>query len=144
MKPEFKIVLPLIAAALSFLLSACAGLQQQVEIGAGETGKIIEMEAASFTFTPNNIKAYQGETITIRITNSSDADHDFTLKDPAGAILQGISLPARQTAMIKVVLADAGVYTFYCDKPFHSLLGMKGQIESIKRQKSPAPLNQTL
>ena len=52
------------------------------------------MEASSFKFTPNNIKANQGDEITINITNISDAGHDFTIKDPQGQIIKHVDLPS--------------------------------------------------
>ena len=118
---------------LLFILSACAGLQQQVTAGSVQGERTITMEASSFKFTPNNIKANQGDEITIKITNISDAGHDFTIKDPQGQIIQSVDLPSKQTVGIRIKLSEAGEYDFYCDKPLHSSFGMKGQIEVVKK-----------
>ena len=118
---------------LLFILSACAGLQQQVTAGSVEGEKTITMEASSFKFTPNNIKANQGDEITINITNISDAGHDFTIKDPQGQIIKRMDLPSKQSVKITIKLSEAGEYDFYCDKPFHSSFGMKGQIEVVNK-----------
>jgi len=38
-----------------------------------------------------------------------------------------------KTAEIRITLSEAGEYNFYCDKPFHSSFGMKGQIEVVHK-----------
>jgi plastocyanin len=116
-----------------FILSACAGLQQQMTVSSVEGVKTITIEADSFKFTPNNIKASQEDEIAITITNISDAGHDFTIKDPHGKIIKNVDLPSKQTVEIRITLSEAGEYDFYCDKPFHSSFGMKGQIEVVKK-----------
>ena len=123
----------MICLGLLLVLSACAGLQQQVPVGSVEGAKTITMEADSFKFTPNNIKASQGDELTIKITNVADAGHDFTIKDPKGQIIKSVDLPSMQSVEIRINLSEAGQYDFYCDKPFHSLFGMKGQIEVVKK-----------
>jgi len=123
----------MICLGLLFVLSACAGLQQQVPVGSVEGAKTITIEADSFKFTPNNIKASQGDELTIKITNVSNAGHDFTIKDPQGQVIKSMDLPSKQTVEIKITLSEAGEYDFYCDKPFHSSFGMKGQIEVVKK-----------
>jgi len=123
----------MICLGILFILSACAGLQQQVAVSSVQGEKSITMEASSFKFTPNNIKATQGDEITIQITNVSDAGHDFTIKDPQGQIIKSVDLPSKQKVEIRVTLSEAGEYDFYCDKPFHSSFGMKGQIEAVKK-----------
>jgi plastocyanin len=123
----------MICLGLLLVLSACAGLQQQVPVGSVEGAKTITMEADSFKFTPNNIKASQGDELTIKITNVADTGHDFTIKDPQRQVIKSMDLPSKQTVEIKITLSEAGEYDFYCDKPFHSLFGMKGQIEVVKK-----------
>ncbi len=123
----------MICLGLVFILSACAGLQQQMMVGSAGGEKTITMEASSFKFMPNNMKAHQGDEILIKITNVSDVGHDFTIKNPRGEVIKSVDLPSKQTVEVKINLADAGEYTFYCDKPFHSSFGMKGQIEAVKK-----------
>ncbi|HMK43476.1 MAG TPA: cupredoxin domain-containing protein [Dissulfurispiraceae bacterium] len=116
-----------------FALTACAGLQQQVTVGTAEGEKKIAIQADSFKFTPNNIRAYQGEEISITITNISNAGHNFTINDPKGQLVKSVELPSKQTAEIKITVTDAGEYLFYCDKPLHSSFGMKGRIEAVRK-----------
>jgi len=123
----------MICLGLIFILSACAGLQQQVTVGSAEGEKTITIEADSFKFTPNNIKAAQGDEITIRVTNISDAGHNFTINDPHGQTIRSVDLPPKQAVEIRITLPEAGEYEFYCDKPLHSSFGMKGHIEAVKK-----------
>ena len=132
MQTKFK-PLSIICIGLLLILSACAGLQQQVTVGSVEGRKMVTLEADSFKFTPNNIKANQGDEIVIKIVSTSDAGHNFTIKDPRGQIIKTLDLPSKQTVEIKIDLSEPGEYTFYCDKPLHSSFGMKGQIEVVKK-----------
>lgn len=116
-----------------FLISACGGLQKQVTVSPEEGRKVIAIEASSFKFVPNNIKATQGDEILIKVTNISDSTHNFTLNNPQGLTIKSVDLPAGQTVEISTALSEAGQYEFYCDKPLHPSLGMKGQIEAAKK-----------
>ena len=132
MNTEYKRLLE-ICLGILFVLSACAGLQHQVAVSSVGGEKVITMEASSFKFTPNNIKAYQGDAVVIKIANISDAGHDFTIKDPQGQIVQSVDLPSKKTVEVRVTLSEPGEYSFYCDKPLHSSFGMKGQIEVLNK-----------
>lgn len=114
---------------MAFLLFSCAGRQPQVDVG-GQGEKAITINANSFSFEPNNIKAKQGDTIVLNITNTSKSAHNFTIKDPGGKILQSVDLPPRQTVPVTVNLTENGKYDFYCNKPFHPTMGMKGSIQA--------------
>ncbi|HMK60060.1 MAG TPA: cupredoxin domain-containing protein [Dissulfurispiraceae bacterium] len=127
----FKLTALYIGAIL--VLASCGGLQQQVTTGGGGGEKSIAMEADSFKFTPNNIKAYEGDVLVLSINNVSGSTHNFAIKDPDGQILQSVDLPAKQIVEIRIKLLKPGEYLFYCDKPMHSPLGMKGRIETLKK-----------
>lgn len=119
----------LIAGITVILLTAvaCATQQQQVTIGRqGE--KAIAIKADNFKFEPNNLKAAKGDEIIFRIENVSGAEHDFTVKDPLGNKIKSVDLPSKKTTTVKVEFPKTGTYEFYCDKPLHSSLGMKGRI----------------
>lgn len=89
------------------------------------------MKASDFKFGPNNIKAFKGDAIVLRVENTSGTGHNFTVKYPQGAHCKArhCLLPSKETVEIRVALAETGIYEFYCDKPFHSGFGMKGRIE---------------
>jgi uncharacterized cupredoxin-like copper-binding protein len=123
----------LVSLCIFLLLAACVGLQPQVAVSPEKGEKELALKADSFKFEPNNIKAYQGDIIVLKIENVSCATHNFTIEDPRENIIQSVDLPSYKTVEIKVTISEAGTYNFYCNKPFHKLFGMKGQIEVFKR-----------
>jgi plastocyanin len=107
---------------------ACAGPQQKPTVlEPGE--QTLALKVDSFSFEPDSIKARPGTLLTIQARNVSGMEHNLTIKSPQGKILVNVNIPAKGTAEAKVNLGEPGIYPFYCDKPFHSLMGMKGQIE---------------
>jgi uncharacterized cupredoxin-like copper-binding protein len=120
-------------AAMVLLVAGCASLQPQVALSEKDSEKVVEMKAESFKFEPNNIKAFEGNTIIFHIENGSVLAHNFTITNPQRQILQSVTLQAGKTTEIKVTFAEPGVYEFYCDKPLHSSFGMKGQVEVVKK-----------
>jgi uncharacterized cupredoxin-like copper-binding protein len=123
----------IISAFILLALAACAGVQQQVAVSPGTGEKVIGMTADNFKFIPNNIKAARGDVLVIKIENISKSEHNFTIKNPQGNILQDGDIPPGKTAEFRVPLPEAGEYDFYCDEPFHTLFGMKGQIEVTEK-----------
>jgi uncharacterized cupredoxin-like copper-binding protein len=119
-------------AAIGILLTTpgCSHVQAPVKPTVAEGGKqVVEMKASSFSFDPNNIEAKQGETLTIKVRNVSSSAHNLTIKDPKGKIVQSVDLPPNETVTMAVELPEAGTYEFYCNKPLHTTLGMKGEIQ---------------
>ncbi len=116
-----------------FLFASCAGLQQEVTVSPGEGEKILAVKASSFKFEPNNIKAYTGDVILLRIENVSGSSHNFTINNPQGQLIQSSDLPAGKVTDVRVTLPEKGIYDFYCNKSFHSAFGMKGRIEAVDR-----------
>jgi plastocyanin len=108
---------------------SCAGRQPQVEAMAEHGEKTIDIQASSYKFEPNNIKVNQGDTIVIHMTNISDKEHNFTLKDPEGKILKSVDLHPNTPEHLTLSFPEKGIYNFYCDKSFHPTMGMKGRIE---------------
>jgi plastocyanin len=86
-------------------------------------------KAESFKFEPNDIKAHRGDILTIKVENGAGIEHNLTIKTPQDNTLMSVDIPAKGTVSVKVSLAETKTYHFYCDKPLHSTLGMKGQIE---------------
>ena len=115
------------ATTVLFMLG-CASRQPQVGAEVVQGEKTIEMKASSFNYEPNNIKASQGDTIVLNITNISSNKHNFTIKDPSGQVLQSVDLLPDKTEHIKITFSEKGTYTFYCNKPLHSTMGMTGSI----------------
>ena len=125
-------------AVMVILLAGCASLQPQVVLSEKEGEKVVELKAESFKFGPNNIKAFEGDTLLFRIENSSDSAHNFTIMNPQQQAINSVALPAKKTVEIKVSFAGPGIYEFYCDKPLHSSFGMKGQVEVVKKVIGPS------
>ena len=118
------------AVALLLLLSGCAGRKQVVNVSAPPGQKVnVEMKASNFAFDPAVIIAQKGDTLVLNITDVSGEAHNITVKDPSGKIIKNEDIPGHQTITMEIPLPTAGVYPFYCDKPFHATLGMKGRIE---------------
>ncbi len=109
-------------------LAGCAGVQQKPAIlEPGERTLVMKVE--SFKFEPNYIKARQGTTLEITLQNVASVEHNLTIKTPEGNKLVDKNIPAGGTASVKVELGKPGIYEFYCDRAFHSSMGMKGRIE---------------
>jgi len=125
-------------AVMVLLLAGCVSLQPQVALSEKESEKVVELKAESFKFGPNNIRAFEGDTILFRIENSSDSAHNFTITNPQHQILKSVALPAKKSVDINVSFGEPGVYEFYCDKPLHSSFGMKGQVEVVKKVTGPS------
>ena len=123
-----------VCIGLLLMSMACAGQQPLVTLGPAKGEVTLDMKANDFKFEPNNIKVFKGDVIVFRVENTSGTNHNFTLKDAQGRLLQSTALPSKETVEIRVALAEAGIYEFYCDKPFHSGFGMKGRIEVSESQ----------
>lgn len=110
-----------------FLLAACAttpGKPAEVE----EEALTIKME--NFRFEPDTVRARKGESMTLRLVNTAGFGHNMTILTPSGQRLVSIDVPARESASLKITLSEAGTYPFYCNRTFHSFLGMNGRIEA--------------
>ena len=111
------------------LLGGCAQQPSTLRVPEKEGKKIVNMTASNFKFEPNVIKASPGDVLVLEIENISGTDHNFTIKNPQEDVLGRIDLPEKSTRQLTIQLPGSGIYPFYCDKPFHSTLGMEGRIE---------------
>jgi plastocyanin len=123
-----------VVSILSFLFAACAGLQRQVTVDHATHPRTVTMKASNFKFEPNNILTYRGDTINFKVENVSDSEHNFTIADPAGDVLQSVDIPAEKTVDISVTFSEAGIYHFHCDEFMHSFFGMRGLVEVTERK----------
>ena len=126
---RISLLVRIAASLMGFvLIASCATVQQKPTVlQPGE--KTLVMKVDSFKFEPNDIKARQGDVLTINVENAASMEHNLTIKTPKGDALVSVDIPAKSAVSIKVNLAETGTYHFYCDKPIHSTLGMKGEIE---------------
>ena len=88
---------------------------------------LITIEAGNYKFMPNEIRVARPGTLVLEIKNISGSEHNFTLKNPRGEVLKNLNIRSKDTAISNVDL-EPGTYQFYCNKRFHTKLGMKGQI----------------
>jgi uncharacterized cupredoxin-like copper-binding protein len=72
-------------------------------------------------------------TLPLHIKNVSSMEHNFTLKNPEGEIIKSVNLPEGETVTVEIDLPRPGTYPFYCDRPFHASLGMKGVVKVVGR-----------
>ena len=108
----------------------CAGLGKPVTAASSGQGKqVVDLKARSFEFNPNNILVPNPGSLTMVVENVSDTEHNITIRNPDGQTLKSVSLPPGIKTFITVDLPIAGTYIFFCDKPLHESLGMKGQIQ---------------
>jgi len=120
---------------LTVLFSACAGLQTQVTVDhSRKKVRTVSMKASNFNFEPNNILTYRGDTIKFEVENIGSSEHNFTIADPTGNVLQSVDIPAGKTVNIAVNFSETGIYHFHCDEFLHSFFGMKGQIEVAEKK----------
>jgi plastocyanin len=108
----------------------CASLGAPVTVKrTAEGNNVIHLKASSFEFEPNNVKIPKPGPLTVIVENISGTEHNFTIKNPEGQVLESFVLPPKKTISETLDLTDFGKYEFYCDKLFHATLGMKGQIQ---------------
>jgi len=110
------------------LCAACGGPGRLVELGPTQTR--VPVTASSFSFDPSQIVARAGTTVVLEVHNASGFDHNITVEDPEGRVLQSKDLIPGATVQVQVPLTREGVYPFYCNKPLHPTLGMRGRIEA--------------
>jgi plastocyanin len=91
-------------------------------------GQEVRMRASDFRFEPSMIQVYRLGNLLIHVHNASSNEHNITIKDPQGAIVAHADLPPEETVTLEVELKAPGTYRFFCDKPFHPTLGMRGEI----------------
>ena len=131
-----KNVLKSLVAVSVFMafLSACAGLQKQVIVDHAEKERTVVIKADNFKFEPNNILTYRGDRIKFKVENVSNTEHNFTIDDPDGNVLQSVDVLPGKTIYITVTFSRTGIYHFRCDEFLHSFLGMKGRVEVAERE----------
>ncbi len=116
----------LLALGLAFSVSASATGQ-----GVVQEPKAINKADVSISdhkFAPDYFQTSPGSTILFHLTNTTDTDHNFTIKDPDGKTIKDIDILPGKTADVGVSFSRAGTYEFYCNKDLHRQMGMKGKV----------------
>ncbi|WP_160146371.1 cupredoxin domain-containing protein [Dictyobacter aurantiacus] len=76
-----------------------------------------------YTFSPDHLTVYQGDTVNLTIVNPEDDGHTFTLKD----FNVNLALSPQATTRGNFVANKVGTFTFYCDMAPHMPF-MSGQL----------------
>jgi plastocyanin len=109
-------------------IAGCAGRTVKTAAPMSSGGSMIAIEARGFKFSPNEIRVEKPGLLAIEMKNVSGSVQNFTLKDPRGNVLKNRDISPGGAVIVNVELHDPGVYQFYCNKYFHSAMGMKGRI----------------
>ena len=89
----------------------------------------------SHGYNPNPIVLSAGKAVTLNFVNGAGKPHDFTAnrffrasRIVSGSVPQGkIDLRPGQSRSVTLI-PTAGRYKVHCGKPFHKMLGMRGDI----------------
>ncbi len=113
------------SVALAMVLAGCATAPRTVQV---EPGGMLQVQAGDFFFDPDRIDLSSPGTLTLEVHNGARIQHNITVRDPQGAMVDSVNLPPGQTVRVSLALPVAGTYKMFCNKPFHATLGMRGQI----------------
>ena len=121
-----KLLACMAGAVLLALSAGCATKTTSFAVPGGPGEQVVAIEASSFAFSPNRITAPAGSQLLLTVTNRAGMDHNLTLVDAADNHLLDLDLPVGATVSANIRIEQQGEYRFYCNKPLHSTLGMKG------------------
>ena len=110
-----------------------------------DADRVIEIRTTNeLVYEPSDISVEAGETVTFRLTNEGNLDHDFTLGDQETqdeheaemAEMSGMShaepnvilVPAGETAELTWKFGESGMVLIGCHQPGHYAGGMTGQV----------------
>jgi uncharacterized cupredoxin-like copper-binding protein len=107
-------------------LFACA-LALAVPASAQTAPRIVEVQLASFSFTPSNIHLRGGEPVVLRLINGGRGGHNFSAPEffaasqPAGANVRSgaIEVPSNGTVEVRLV-PQRGSYALRCTHTLHT------------------------
>ena len=93
----------------------------------------IDIELRNFLFNPNHIAVLQNQSpLTLRLTNTADISHNFTLENNPKNILLSVDLSSKESDTVSIKTLHPGNYTFYCNKFLHRSGGMEGMLMVIE------------
>ena len=110
-----------------------------------DADRVIEIRTTSeLVYEPSDISVAAGETVTFRLINEGNLDHDFTLGDQATqdeheaemAEMSGMNhsepnvilVPAGEIAELTWKFGESGMVLIGCHQPGHYAGGMTGQV----------------
>jgi len=100
---------------------------------------VINIQLSEYKFAPMQLTLEHGQAYVLHLTNTGGKSHDLSAKaffqtvalapGSAAKIKDGdVDLDEGESADIALTPQKPGSYEMHCTHPFHSMLGMKGQI----------------
>jgi uncharacterized cupredoxin-like copper-binding protein len=100
---------------------------------------VINVQLSEYKFAPMQLTLEHGQAYVLHLTNTGGKAHDLSAKAffqtvtlaPASAakVKDGdVDLDEGESADVALTPQKPGTYEMHCTHPFHSMLGMKGQI----------------
>jgi plastocyanin len=124
--------MPVLLAALAFVLAACGGGNSASATattssggGGGSTVKIAADPSGALKFDTTSLEATAGK-VTIDFTNDSSLSHDVKIEGN-GVEDEGTDQVTGGSASATLDL-QPGTYTFFCSVDGHRAAGMEGQL----------------
>jgi nitrite reductase (NO-forming) len=90
-------------------------------------GGALTLNESEFKITPAGPKLAHAGEITITVKNTGAVTHALTVDTLSGPVSTGSIAPGKTTTL-KVNIAKAGTYKFFCPIPGHEAAGMKGAL----------------
>ncbi|MBI3603996.1 MAG: cupredoxin domain-containing protein [Nitrospirae bacterium] len=107
-----------------------------VEAAIGVDGvQRITITLDSYLYRPNHVIVQAGKPLELTLTSvTMITPHNFVLNDPAAGLAVEQDVGAGKSVTVHVAPAQAGTFTFYCDKKLlffqsHREKGMEGRLE---------------
>ena len=89
----------------------------------------IHIELKSYSFHPNHIAVFINKSpLTLRLTNTADRKHNFTLIDDQKNVIVSIDLKPKESIITTLPTLAPGNYIFYCNRFLHRRGGMGGML----------------
>jgi plastocyanin len=86
--------------------------------------RVIEVEAGSFYYSPDEIRVKKGETVRI-VLNSVDMMHDFVIDE---LDIQTPIVRSGETNTVEFIADTAGTFEYYCSVGAHRAQGQVGTL----------------
>lgn len=102
-------------------------------VSAQPAPRTVEVDLASFSFTPSTISLRAGEPIVLKLVNTGRGGHNFSAPEffsaAHAAVPNGtVEVPSRRTVELRLTPAR-GRYELRCTHTLHATFGMRGEID---------------
>lgn len=116
-----------VVAALG--VSACGGTNTNNNGTTPVSGGTVTVVAKEYSFSPKQISAAAGSSITVVLENQGSMDHSLAFELPGGVVGLQAAVSAGSTGQMNLNVPSAqGSYAFYCPIDGHRALGMTGTL----------------